>query len=60
MPGAAINVTVRVEGAVGDRDLEERAYAGTSRAIAAALDRYDAERLPLRMREISDEPERIG
>ncbi|WP_156882960.1 hypothetical protein [Rhodovulum sp. P5] len=53
-------MTVRVEGAVGDRDLEERAYAGTSRAIAAALDRYDAERLPLRMREISDEPERIG
>lgn len=55
-----ITITVNVNGATGDRELEERAYAGTSRAIEAAFAQYDAERLPLRVREINDQPERIG
>ncbi|WP_132461191.1 phage tail length tape measure family protein [Rhodovulum marinum] len=57
---AQFSITVNVNGATGDRELEERAYAGTSRAIEAAFAQYDAERLPLRVREINDQPERIG
>ncbi|TCO73062.1 phage tail length tape measure family protein [Rhodovulum euryhalinum] len=57
---AQFSITVNVNGATGDRDLEARAYAGTSRAIEAAFAQYDAERLPLRIREINDQPERIG
>lgn len=54
--GGSPTINVYVQGAVGDRDLEERARQGTARALAE----YDADVLPMRMREISNAPERIG
>ena len=54
--GGSPTINVHVHGAVGDRDLEERARQGTARALAE----YDADVLPMRMREISNSPERIG
>lgn len=50
-----LNVTINVEGAMGDRDIEERARAGAAAAIA----QYD-DMLPLRVREISANPEWVG
>lgn len=54
--GGRMDITVNVNGAMGDKDIEARARAGTAAAIAEYSDTV----LPMRVREISSSPEWIG
>jgi hypothetical protein len=51
-----LHVTMDLQGARGDREIEAAAYAGMQRAIAD----YDREVLPLSMRRVQDDPWRTG
>lgn len=53
---ARADIHVHVHGAMADKDIEERARAGTAAAIAE----YSDQVLPVRVREISENPEWIG
>lgn len=60
-PGTiALNATINVAGARGDREIEQGAAAGMRSAIEQAIDHYDRLILPQRVAEIGNDPRTIG